>query len=342
MSEKKSASKAIRLVHLMELLYYKTNKERVITKEEIYDYYEKNELGQPDRKTFYEDLNALESHFGMEIEYSRKEHGYRVLNPKFEPHELRLLIDGVQASKMITEKEADKLTEKIKSFGDIDTQKYLDRKAYVNGRVQNANRSFLDQTDVIYRAIAADCQIEFKYTHFNPTDKENRKYVKKGEGIHVSPFALFWNDGNYYLYAYNSELKKPDFRTYRIDRMEDVVQSLSLRREGKGEFNPSDLTNKRKARVFDMYKSGNEQNVRLVCLNTIADQIIDKFGKDTSLLKIDDNHFLAVVYVDVAPTFYAWVATFGRKMRIDYPKDVVEGMKEFLNKAASMYEDETC
>ena len=80
MAEKKSASKAIRLVHLMNLLYEKTNRNKVITKEEIYDYYAEHELGQPDRKTFYEDLNVLQNHFGMEIQYSRSLHGYRVLN----------------------------------------------------------------------------------------------------------------------------------------------------------------------------------------------------------------------------------------------------------------------
>lgn len=336
---KETSAKAVRLVHLMNLLTTQTNKNRVISKEYIYDYYKKHELGQPDRKTFYSDLADLQTHFDLEIEYSRKEHGYRVLNPKFEPYELRLIIDSVQASKMITSKEADSISKKIKEFADDETAKHLDRKAYVNDRIRNINRSILDSTDVIYSAIAADSQIEFRYAHYNPTDKENKKFVKNGEPMHVSPFALYWNDGNYYLYAYNSELRKPDFRTYRIDRMDNVIQSISLRREGKDLFNPSNLTNKRNAKVFDMYKSGKEYTVQLRCLNRLADQIIDTFGKDTFLMKIDDNHFLANVFVDCAPTFYAWVSTFGKRMKIVNPPPVVEGMKDFIGKVASMYED---
>ena len=341
MAEKKSASKAIRLVHLMNLLYEKTNRNKVITKEEIYDYYAEHELGQPDRKTFYEDLNVLQNHFGMEIQYSRSLHGYRVLNPRFEPYELRLMIDSVQASKMITEKEADNLTKKIKAFADVDTAKHLDRKAYVNDRVRNMDESILETTDVIYGAIAARWQIEFKYVHYNPSANDKRKYVKKGEKLHVSPFALYWNNGNYYLYAYNAELKKPDFRTYRIDRMTEVVQNIGVRRDAEELFKPSNLTNKRNARIFDMYRSGNEYSVQLLCQNMIADQVIDVFGKDTFLTKVDDRHFIATVFVDAAPTFYAWVATFGKRMKIKYPPAAVEGMKEFLAKAASMYEDET-
>lgn len=42
--------------------------------------------------------------------------------------------------------------------------------------------------------------------------------------------------------------------------------------------------------------------------------------------------------VDLAPAFYAWVATVGKKMRIEAPKDAVKGMKDFIAAIASMYE----
>lgn len=58
------------------------------------------------------------------------------------------------------------------------------------------------------------------------------------------------------------------------------------------------------------------------------------------LLPVDDKHFTIAVPVEVSPPFYAWVATFGRRMKILGPEAVVEGMKDFIRKVSSMYEDE--
>ena len=44
--------------------------------------------------------------------------------------------------------------------------------------------------------------------------------------------------------------------------------------------------------------------------------------------------------VELSPPFYAWVATFGKSMKILSPEPAVEGMKKFLQKAAEMYQDE--
>ena len=91
--------------------------------------------------------------------------------------------------------------------------------------------------------------------------------------------------------------------------------------------------------MFNMYQTGNVKPVTLRCINSLADQIVDTFGKGVSLVQLPDDkdHFIVNVNVDLAPTFYAWVATFGKKMRITAPPKVVEGMEDFLSKAASAY-----
>ena len=80
-----------------------------------------------DIRTIYRDLKALEDNWNIQTAYKEKYKGYVLLNPPFEANDLRLIVDSVQASKFITQRKADALTETInRNFG--------------NGRRQNLNR----------------------------------------------------------------------------------------------------------------------------------------------------------------------------------------------------------
>ena len=50
-------------------------------------------------------------------------------------------------------------------------------------------------------------------------------------------------------------------------------------------------------KVFGMY-AGKEETVRIECDNSLAGVVIDRFGKDVTMIPIDDKHFY--VSVDVA------------------------------------------
>ena len=194
------------------------------------------------------------------------------------------------------------------------------------------NESVVKEADRIFEAIAADSKISFRYFHRTPSRDNPKKYTKEGGKLIVSPYATLWDSGNYYLYAYDGK----KFRTYRIDRMEGII-CLAAKREGAEEYNAKDLTS-RKATVFEMYR-GDAYDVSFRCHNRIADAVIDKFGDSVILIPADDQHFTFTAPIEVSPPFYAWVATFGRSIKITSPAPVVEGMKDFLQKAAEMYKD---
>ena len=192
----------------------------------------------------------------------------------------------------------------------------------------------MKDADHIHEAIAADRKIAFRYFHYTPNKDNPQTYSKSGERIIASPYALMWNDGNYYLYAYDGK----KFRTYRVDRMEGISHPLLDKRDGGDEYDKRNLTDQR-AKVFSMYH-GEAYNVRIRVHNRLADAVIDQFGKDTIMVPYDDNHFTVNVPVELSPPFYAWVATFGKSMKILSPEPAVEGMKKFLQKASEMYYDE--
>lgn len=296
-----------------------------------------NEIGiRPSTNTIYNDMETLLTEFGMQIEYIQR-HGYVLRNPKFEPYELRMMVDCVQSSKFLTQKEADNITKKIKAnFTTERTRANLNRTSYVADRVRNMNDSVVKDADKIHAAITNDRQISFRYFHRNPDRQKSKKYAKEGSRITASPFALYWDSGNYYLYAYVSETQR--FRTFRVDRMDLIEGPLLEKREGAKEYRSRNLTN-RKAVVFDAYQTDKVFSVKFRCHNRLADAIIDRFGEDTRLLPADDTHFTFTASIDVSPPFYAWIATFGRSIKILEPMEVVEGMKDFLQRSSDMYKD---
>lgn len=183
--------------------------------------------------------------------------------------------------------------------------------------------------------IASNSKVSFRYFHYTPS--KERQYSKSGERYIVSPYALQWNDGNYYLYVYVSE--KKDFRTFRVDRMEKIAV-LPEKREGKEAFDKVDL-NEYQSAVFNMFvKPEKEYTVKLRCINSLADVIIDRFGKDVMLIPDGNDHFTVSVRIQATDPFFGWVCSFGRRMKILYPPAVVQEMDEFLKKITEMYKDE--
>jgi predicted DNA-binding transcriptional regulator YafY len=281
-------------------------------------------------------LAALEREtYGLKIQYDRKSHGYWVMNPMFSKDELRWMVDSIQASKFLTQKKADTITEKIRDLAGEEDQIALRRPAFVSNRVRNMNESIVEESAIIYQAIKANRKISFRYFHRTPDRRNRLKYTKAGNRNVVSPFALLWDNGNYYMYAYNSDSKK--FMTYRVDRM-DTIRLDEIGRDGEAEYDQKYITN-RQTVVFDMYSTGKAHRVELHCNNRITDAIIDQFGENTLLSPIDETHFKAVVSLELSPPFYAWVATFGRGIKIVSPEEAVDGMKKFLQKACEMYEE---
>lgn len=325
----------IRLLHLKNYLEANAGKNRIVTRGEIEAYL--TEKGYPvEKKTLYTDFAILQGEFGLQMEYDVHKKGYRLLNPPFEPYELRLMVDGVQSSKFITKEKAREITEKIKRLAGKDTIKSPNRQSYVADRVRNMNDSVVTDADRIHQAISEDCKISFRYFHYSPNAATKRSYSKDGNKYTVSPYALLWNNGNYYLYAYDSEKQK--FRYFRVDRMDAISNPLPIRRDGKEAYHEKQLTTQ-EAKVFDMF-SGTAYNVRMRFRNELADAVIDQFGKDVMMIPCDEQHFIVTAPVEISPPFFAWIATFGRRVKILSPEPVVERMRDFLQRSMDMYKED--
>lgn len=279
-----------------------------------------------ERKSIYDDINLLND-FGYDIQGEKvgKSYVYYMASRDFELPELKLLVDAVQSSKFITQNKSNSLIKKLEALASVYEGKELHRQVYVANRIKTANESILYNVDYIQKAIADNNKISFKYFQWN--HKKEQELRHNGMEYVISPWALTWDDENYYLVGYDNESEM--IKHYRVDKMLKI-NLLDEKREGKELFKQFDMAVYSK-KVFGMY-GGHEETVSLLCDNSMAGVIIDRFGKDVNIREADKNHFVTRVTVEVSPQFFGWVCSFGGLIKIQSPENVVKEFKNEINK----------
>ncbi|MCQ2536147.1 MAG: WYL domain-containing protein [Lachnospiraceae bacterium] len=310
--------------YLMKIMQAKTDDEHSLTMPQIMEELEKYDV-TAERKSIYADFADMTEYFDVEIikEQIGRETYYHVGSREFDLAEVKLLIDAIQSSKFITEKKSRELIKKMKSFVSEHQAKQLDRQVYVQGRAKTMNESIYYNVDELHRAIAENKKISFKYYRWNV----EKKLEERNHGIvfTVSPWALTWDDENYYMVAFDNYDQK--IKHYRVDKMKQI-ELLEDRRDGKEAFKGFDMAAYSKMN-FGMY-SGRKEKVRIEFNNYMVGVFIDRFGKDISIIPAGDNSSCIHVDVAVSPQFFAWILSLGDEVKVTGPDSVVEEMKEYV------------
>ncbi len=83
--------------------------------------------------------------------------------------------------------------------------------------------------------------------------------------------------------------------------------------------------------------TGDMHTVRLQFENRLAGSVIDRFGRDITILPSDENHFIVSVDVAVSPRFFSWLFGFGTEVKILSPDSVREEYRQRLLALSEMY-----
>lgn len=325
-----TSAQKLKPIYIMDYLLKNSDEEHPVTLKQILTYLESKEI-PAERKSVYLDIEALRD-YGLDViqNKSGKNTSYYVASRSFELPELKLLVDSVQSSKFITRRKTGTLIKKLETLASIHEAQLLQRQVYVANRIKTMNESIYYNVDAIYNGISKNKQIRFRYFRYNV--KKEKEYRRDGAFYQVSPFALTWDDENYYLVAYDSEFS--EIRHYRVDKM-DSISATNTDRDGMDAYKALDMGIYAK-KVFGMF-SGTEQKVRLRFDNELVGAVIDRLGRDIPVVPDDDDHFTVIADVVVSPQFFAWVSGFGSKVRILSPDSVVKQMREHADAVAAMY-----
>jgi len=326
----KGTKQKFKLIYIIKYLLENTDENHKVTMADILNYLESRDV-TAERKGIYDDIETIRE-LGIEVigEKIGRNFYYYVISREFEMAELKLLVDAVQSSKFITEKKSAELIKKLGSLVSVHEAKQLQRQVYVAGRAKTLNESIFYNIDVIHSAIGSNRKICFQYFQWN-TRKET-ELRRNGEFYEVSPWALLWEDENYYLIGYDSAHK--EMRHYRVDKMVKI-SFLESSREGREEFerlNMADYTKKN----FGMF-AGEEEMVKLEVHNRLIGVILDRFGTDIMIIPADKEHFRVNVRVSVSNQFFGWLFGLGSDVKILAPENVVNRMKVELLKISEQY-----
>ncbi len=322
----------LKLLYLARIMMENTDEDHPLTMPEILSLLGKEEI-DAQRKSIYADFEALKD-FGIEIikETRGRKTCYYVGKREFEVAELKFLVDAIQASRFMTEKKTNELIRKLGKLLSKDEAKLLKRQVFVSGRVKSMNETIYYSVDMIHTAINTNRQITFKYFSWN--EKGEQKLHHGGKVYHVSPWALFFADENYYLVAYDEDEDK--LKHYRVDKMLNMEVSDEVRK-GSEKYKDTDKARYTK-QCFGMY-GGKEERVILLCRNRMANVIIDRFGIKTPRLRVDEEHFEARVDVQVSDQFLGWIIALGPDVRVVGPKTCVDRMKAIAGRLSEEYLD---
>ncbi len=325
----KSPNQKLKLLYLLKILEEKTDDEHGLTTQEIISILRTYDI-EAERKSIYSDIEALEQ-FGIDIEKRKgASTTYHVVSRDFELPELKLLVDAIQSSKFLTHKKSSELIKKIEGLASKYEAKQLSRQVHVAGRIKTMNESIYYSVDDIHRAIGENRKISFRYYNWNM--KKEKQFKRDGKVYNASPWALTWDDENYYLIAYDSREKK--IKHYRVDKMLEI-KVLDEERQGAEYFENFDMAQYSK-KTFGMY-GGRDEQVTLRCHESLAGVVVDRFGQDVVMYAVDDHHFEASVKVSVSPTFLGWIMNFGGNMKIMSPQSVIDDFINLAQNTISMY-----
>jgi predicted DNA-binding transcriptional regulator YafY len=322
----KSEHQKLKLLYLRDFLLRETDEEHPASMKRIIAWLADNDI-PAERKSIYSDIAALRD-YGMDI--VQEGGGYYVGSRDFELPELKLLVDSVQSSKFITQKKTGSLIKKIESLASVYDARQLNRQVYVLNRIKSMNESIYYIVDEIHNGITRDRRIRFRYFEYDTSGE--RVFRHGGAFYEISPCALTWDDENYYMLGYDS--KAGMIKHYRVDKMADI-STTDQPREGKEIFEAADLA-VYSQKVFGMF-SGEERSVRLRVSDELAGVIIDRFGREVMMIPDGEGYFTVQADVIVSPQFFGWVCSFGQKMLITAPEDVVSRMREHVKSVGELY-----
>ncbi len=285
-----------------------------------------------ERKAIYSDIEALRS-VGADIVMTRegKRTVYFLASRTFETAELKMLVDIIGASRFMTAKKSSSLISKIGTLCSEEEAKSLSRQVILSGRVKTENEIIYLNVDMIHTAFREGTRISFRY--FNYDYQKKKQYRNSGAPYVVIPVALVWNNDNYYLVAYRDGVG--EMRHFRVDKMDSVSLGAELNPDEKKFVKDYD-TSRFSRVIFDMY-GGDAVRVELSCTESLVNSMLDRFGLDLVLRKGENGEVLFNVEVELSPTFFAWVSTFGGDVKLLSPKFALDGFREHIKKITASF-----
>lgn len=333
---------------VFQILLKYTDKDHPLTASEIKDYLLEDYGIEAEEHSIRRDIKELQRLYEADeeecicegerlqykIEYDGSgKRGYKITKRPCKYSDLQLLVECIHSARFISKTQEQRLLNMLTEFCSRNQAKALINDTYLVDRAKTNNSNILSYISTINAAIKNKNKITFRYMKYTLQNCEQQTPRRNGNFYTVSPFKILINEGNFYMLAYSGK----KMTTYRIDRMQNVIELTTEHQEGADVFaqvNMKDFTK----RVFGMF-GGEEKEVTIRFTNDLLDVVVDRFGSyGATYIPADKNHFNVHIKVEVSNMFFSWICGFRKKATIISPPDVVEDFKTFLADINQKYE----
>ncbi len=324
----KSEGQKLKLLYLKDYLCQNTDEGHPASIADLLQFLQSKGISA-ERKGIYDDIATL-NEYGIEILYRRgKPQGYYATHRDFALSELKLLVDAVLSSRFLSGRQSAELIRKLAALSKSHEAVLLRREIVLSGRVKSAEDNSISNVDVLHEAIEANCQIHFRYFDWGV---DLQKHYR--QGIYTaSPYALLWDDENYYLIAHS---ERHGLTHYRVDKMEDIsLTNIPRIITEDAKYCHSGLYSKEQ---FGMYR-GERVQVKMRFASTLAGVVIDRFGHDLILVPDGSDHFTFQTHVALSPNFMGWLTSFGGRATIIHPPVAIDAYRQFCQTALNAISD---
>lgn len=316
-----NAKAKLKMLHIMRMLQEETDRDHGLSMNQIISNLADEGI-DAERKSVYRDIQILRD-FGIDIQvYQRSPVEYAVARRDFTLSELMLLVDAVQSSRFITQRQSDALVRNIKLLASDAEREKLNKRIHVAGRIKSKNESVFDNVDIIHEAIR--CHKKLSFTYWKTNVDGNLVIQHEGRPYLLTPVGVVYADGFYYLTSWSDS--HGSTADYRIDRMRDVAMSDEL----------SQPVPKTLRCVFEeadgQYFGRFNGDVVRTTLRVDPDKIdivLDRFGRDAVITRGEGCAYASVL-VRKSEQFFGWVAGLGKTVTIEKPEKLKDEYRSYL------------
>ncbi len=253
--------------------------------------------------------------------------GYYLRSREFTDAELRLLIDSIFTSGVVTDNEAHRLVKKLEKFSNRYFKAHVSHIHSSSSGKNTKNQNVMESIAALDEAISKGKKIRFSYLQygldFKLQPKRREKYI-------ANPYQMISQRGKYYLIG---NFDRNDVLShFRIDRLCDVEVLDEKRRpikEIQGCENGLDLSKHLSEHVY-MY-GGESVHVKFRMNEKFMDNLIDSFG-ETFRVVPDNNEDMKVSLNSNPDAFFYWAMQYGLNIEVLEPEDmrkrIVKACKE--------------
>ena len=320
--------KALAPLRILQILHEHSDADHLLKQEDIVDYLDREYGIVLERKAIGRHLKALKAaDFPIESITNR---GSYLTERTFEDAELRMLIDGVLASRYITANHSKDLIQKLCGLSNRHFRSHVKNIYSVHDWSKTDNQNLFLNIDLIDEAIEQGVQLKFQFNKYGVDKKLHRS-----SNARVTPYQLILHNQRYYLMAAHAYWKTMFY--YRVDHitnMEIVNKPAIPITEVDGFAGGIDYKTISTALPY-MY-TDTPRHIELRADKSITDQIIDWFGTGVSIREEDEHHIL--VSLRASPkAMEHWATQYIKHVEVLSPASLRDAIKESLTDAINKY-----